>query len=541
MKKVFYSLAIALFALVSCTNLEPEIYSEITMDSLMGSAGSNAPYLLAPVYGQMRWFNEDRSVWDLYEIGTDAWVIPINTDGGWNDTYIWQRLNKHEWLTTDPHFSEVWHHLWYGISSCCNRVLYQLESAGVPLDPQTVADVKVARAHYYYHLLSLFGNVPIETEYNVPEGYLPTTKTRKEVYDFVVKEIRDNMDLLPAERTYSSFNKWSARHMLARIYLNAEAWLGPEYASKRDSTVILCNEILASGLYSLENDFSSPFKLTNNTSPEVLFAIPYDETTKTPILHCIYAKTMHYKGAPIYNAASAGYNGLRANPSYVEDTFDAEEDPTTHNLIPGTDKDRRYKKTYLMGQQYDYVTGDSLFFDAARTIPYNHINFIASPIAAEEFDGYRFGKYEIKIGQKWDTDQDWVVYRLAETLMMKAECLLRSGDAEGAAEIVNYVRARSFDQNLPEAQRTLTAAQLEATTVVDGVNVKYGEFLNELGREFCGEAMRREQLIRFSDVYTQGTWWGHTPKKQEYLHLFPIPEEERISNHNLAQNDGYPE
>ena len=228
MKRRIQILILALAAIVACTNLEPEIYSDITLESLMEGAGGNTSYLLAPVYGQMRWFNEDRSVWDLYEIGTDAWVIPINTDGGWNDTYIWQRLNKHEWLTTDPHFSNVWNHLWYGISSCCNRVLYQLESAGVTLDPQTVAEIKVARAHYYYHLLSLFGNVPIETNYNVPDGYLPETHSRKEVYDFVVKEIRDNMDLLSEERTYSSFNKWSAKQMLARIYLNAEAWLGPD-------------------------------------------------------------------------------------------------------------------------------------------------------------------------------------------------------------------------------------------------------------------------------------------------------------------------
>lgn len=533
-------LSLCVFA--SCVNLEPEIYSDITLDKLMGSADVTTGYILSPVYGQMRWFNEDRSVWDLYELGTDAWVIPINTDGGWNDQGIWQRLNKHEWQTTDPHFAEVWDHLWYGINTCCNRVLYQLESAGVELDPRTVAEIKVARAHYYYHLLSLFGNVPIETRYDVPEGYLPETKTRKEVYDFVVKEIRENMDLLSSERTYSTFNKWAAKQMLARVYLNAEAWLGPEYASKRDSTVILCDEIINSGKYSLEADFSAPFALDNNTSSEVIFSIPYDETTAVdghPILHCIYAKTMHYQGAPIFNAASAGYNGLRANPQYVTETWDAEEDPVTHNLIPGTDRDKRYSKTYLMGQQYNYVTGDSLYF-VGKTKPYNHTNYISSVTAADEFEGYRFHKYEIKIGQKWETDQDWTVYRLAETFMMKAECLLRSGDAEGAADIVNYVRSRAFSASLPVEERSLTAAQLAATVKVDGVDVRYGEFLNELGREFCGEAMRREQLIRFDDVYTKGSWWAHTPSNSDYLKLFPIPQDERIANPKLKQNPGYP-
>lgn len=543
MKNRLSILCASLLVFSACTDLEPKIYSEITLEELMSSADVTTGYILSPVYGQMRWFYEDRSVWDLNELGTDAWLIPINTDGGWNDEGIWQRLNKHEWKTTDPHFEEVWRHLWYGINTCCNRVLYQLESSGVELNERTVAEIKVARAHYYYYLLSFFGNVPIETQYDVPDGYLPQTRTRQEVYDFVVKEIRENMDLLTEDRTYSTFNKWAAKHMLAKVYLNAEAWLGPEYASKRDSTLILCNEIIDSGKYSLDPDFSMPFALDNNTSNEVIFSIPYDETSAInghPILHCIYAKTMHYQGAPIYNAASAGYNGLRANPQYVEEVWDALEDPNTHNLIPGTDHDKRYSKTYLMGQQYNKLTGDSLFF-VGHTKPYNHTNYISSVTAADEFEGYRFSKYEIKEGQKWETDQDWTVYRYAETLLMKAECLLRAGDAQGAVDIVNDVRARSFSESLPENERKLTSEQISATVEVDGVPVKYGEFLNEIGRELCGEGMRREQLLRFDDLYIKGSWWAHPASGQEYLKLFPIPQDERITNPNLKQNDGYPE
>ena len=133
---------------------------------------------------------------------------------------------------------------------------------------------------------------------------------------------------------------------------------------------------------------------------------------------------------------------------------------------------------------------------------------------------------------------DWVVFRLGETLMMKAECLLRSGDAQGAADIVNEVRRRSFDPSLPQSVRELTAEQLSASTVVDGVSVPYGEFLKELGREFTGEGMRREQLIRW-DLYVNGSWTFHTPKQKKYLELYPIPSSELLSNINLRQNDGY--
>ena len=123
--------------------------------------------------------------------------------------------------------------MWYGITTCCNRVLHQFEEAGLELDEQTLAEVRAVRAFYYYYLLSLFGNVPIMETYDVPKDYMPTTRDRKEVYDFVVRELRESMDKLPEEQRYSRFNKWAAKHLLAKVYLNAESWLGSEYAAKR--------------------------------------------------------------------------------------------------------------------------------------------------------------------------------------------------------------------------------------------------------------------------------------------------------------------
>ena len=107
--------------LASCTNLDPDIYSDMTIDKILEDSEQSSAYLLTPMYGQMRWFNEDRSIWDLTELGTDAWVIPTNSDGGWYDGGIWLRLDNHEWKSTDPHFSTCWSHLWYGITTCCNR------------------------------------------------------------------------------------------------------------------------------------------------------------------------------------------------------------------------------------------------------------------------------------------------------------------------------------------------------------------------------------------------------------------------------------
>ena len=50
-----------------------------------------------------------------------------------------------------------------------------------------IAELKVLRASYYYILIDLYGNVPIVTDFK--DTSLPQQSTRKEVFDFIVKEI----------------------------------------------------------------------------------------------------------------------------------------------------------------------------------------------------------------------------------------------------------------------------------------------------------------------------------------------------------------
>mgnify|MGYP001810899488 FL=1 len=90
---------------------------------------------------------------------------------------------------------------------------------------------------------------------------------------------------------------------------------------------------------------------------------------------------------------------------------------------------------------------------------------------------------------------DLPYFRYADVLMMKAECLLRTGKSDEAAQIVTQVRARAFaDAN----KAKVTGAELEGNTTIkygtldkngnidksgDQSVVKYGRFLDEQGRE----------------------------------------------------------
>jgi hypothetical protein len=132
--------------------------------------------------------------------------------------------------------------------------------------------------------------------------------------------------------------------------------------------------------------------------------------------------------------------------------------------------------------------------------------------------------------------------------MMKAECLLRLGDAEAAAEIVTQVRSRAFKSNPAKAQ--VTGAQLLEGSVYEyglrnhlqnttegGDDIMYGRFLDELGWEFNQEGRRRQDMIRFG-VFSTKSWLSHSPNG-EYRKLYPIPQAELNKNGNLVQNEGY--
>lgn len=95
-------------------------------------------------------------------------------------------------------------------------------------------------------------------DYNDTE--LPTCKTRKEVYDWLVKEVNEIKDLLRedvSDASYGKFTKGAAYTLLAKLYLNAEAWGvdSPRYKEAADA----CDVVM--GLpYILEANSKTNFK-----------------------------------------------------------------------------------------------------------------------------------------------------------------------------------------------------------------------------------------------------------------------------------------
>ena len=277
--------------------------------------------------------------------------------------------------------------------------------------------------------------------------------------------------------------------------------------------------------------------------PENVDAVPFDQSYAGGLNIFNYALNGQF--SQVYSTKSfGGWGGSVAVPQFIN-TFDPDDSRLTEN--------------YLMGQQV-YPDGSNVLCEIGNSqgIPMNIVNVVPGVDWAEELHGYHLAKYEYVAGMSPGAmSNDVFPFRYTDILMMKAECLLRTGKADEAAQIVTEIRQRAF-KSAPE-KAVVTGAELmggstydyglRETTYLDkiksprtthegGADIKYGRFLDELGWEFNQEGRRRQDLIRFG-VWTTKSWLSHSATNDINKNLYPIPRAELDKNGKLKQNPGY--
>ncbi|UYQ91451.1 RagB/SusD family nutrient uptake outer membrane protein [Chitinophaga horti] len=516
-KKCILALALAPSMLGACnSDLNEIVYSDVTEQNY---TYDNATTAMGIVYANMRSLFGHTNFYMAQETTSDELVMPANPSG-WDDGGIFKRMHLHTWNSENPQLLNMWNILYRGVTNS-NRVIAQLESGKVP--PPTgvtkeslIAEMRAARAFFYWLICDNFGDAPLVTTIGTE---LPEKATRKNIYDFIVTELNEAIpDLSKTNGTamHGRFNEWAARALLANIYLNAKVYVGED---KWGDCLTQCNEIINSGKYSLEDNFRDVFRTQNENSPEIVFAIPFDENRGGGFFVDMFSWHAALRDKRAMQITPWGSGSAMGVPQFI-DTYDP--------------ADKRLGDTWLMGQQfaldgttplkgsYD-IAGQNLVF--TKNLP--------DGLFTGEAEGYRMNKFEIKIGARFDLSNDFPFFRYAQVLMMKAECMMRTGDADGAALLVTDVRRRSFTDPV---KANVSGAALTGNTryqygyvenyqLVDPGNtavVPFGGFMDELGWEFAWEAQRRRDNIRFG-VYTTKSWLSHKPQGADRA-TFMIPQ-----------------
>ena len=141
--------------------------------------------------------------------------------------------------------------------------------------------------------------------------------------------------------------------------------------------------------------------------------------------------------------------------------------------------------------------------------------------------GYRVFKYALDPTKINYGDNDIIIFRYADVLLMQAEALNELDDLPGAIDLINQVRERAYTTAAPLVVANFTKESLRT------------QILQERSNELFWEGWRRQDLIRH-DAFC-GAWSQKEAGSDdcEKRNLFPLPAEVLEFNTTLVQNPGY--
>jgi len=552
MKKIIYAVAgLAAITLGACTKLDENVYDQLVSDKFYTNRNEILSAVLRPYTHANAWVTpaDQRNWWELSELSSDQLAWPTKGRHG-EDGGKWKRLHYHSWFENDDYINNAWLLMYWGMGLCSDPIekISAREPAAMGITQEEkdsyLAELKLLRAFHYLKIMDLWGNVPITT---VPASgvkvELPSTTPRAEVFAFIEKEIKDNIDKAPklSKGMLGRMSQAGGYAMLVELYLNAEAWTG---SPRWDDCVAAADMLISgqaggqNGAMALDGNINDQFKPTNHLSKEVIFSIAYDYI-KANFEPSWASEFYHFKQREIYGGGRNGNNGVVVIPG-VYTTYNNDDLRKTSWLRIGPQV--RFEDGKPVTGSEEYTNKQLVFVDEIRRASQGGTSSTMSD--GEENSGVRFDKYKLSnsvAGIKitgTDTvriapdpeynNTDWNVYRLSWIYFAKAEALMRKNGGSATAEAVQLI-------NDCKKRAYTTAAW--ANNAYTTASLTMDELLAERGREFIFEGFRRTDLIRWGK-YTTASWWDHQPSSPT-RNLFPIPQQQRALNPNLAQNTGY--
>lgn len=494
--------------LTGCTDLDEELYGQLTPDTFYQNEDEAISSVAGGYNYFARMFQAGGDGWRSLEYGTDELFCPGRSNGGWLDEYV-NEIMWHRCTPNNDRLNGLWNCIFPAIGMC-NSLIETFESS--PLKDQlkgVIAEARAIRAFEYFYAMDGFGNVPLTTSARVDANNLPETAPRAEIFKFVVDELKAAIADLPSVKDvdasyYPRFTKEAMKAQLAWTYLNGKVYEGNEYYNE---VLALCDEIIATGAYDLEPNVGDCFRSDmEGRSKEVMTAISVDPTKGVDanqyILYAQHAVDQQKYGLPFGPACGYSFNQIAL------DRYEAGD-----------------KRLALLEYGPQYMLDGTAIDDPDHPGQKLELVDIKSWIAAENNEGYHVLKYTPD-GAKFagsNADNDYIVERYSNVLLMKAEALVRLGkNLDVALSLVNRVRNRSGLTSLTADQLTLASIE------------------KERANEFIWEGKRRQDMMRFG-TYDQVTWGpaNEVGNKAAYTRIYPIPQKQIAANPKLKQNEGY--
>lgn len=512
---------VAGLVVAACTDLATKVEDAIGEDVTGGSTPpiADPAAALVGVYNQLRTFREVVNQFALMEHTTDEMMGPTRgTD--WSDFGVWRQLHAHTWDPTHGQVLGTWNNLNSGIFRATQVIDAPTSTA------RQVAEARFLRAFFAFYVMDMYGQVPFRPSDAAPSA-IPTVMQRPEAFDFIVQDLRAARPVLPnltSGADAGTASQEAVDFLLARLYLNRAVYTtstpaspsaGPyTFAAADMDTVIARVQAIINNAYTDLSPYWDNFHWDNTIrSKELVFVVP--ATAGTGGNFTTFWWTLHYNNSP-----SGCCNGFVTLGAFY-DLFETADVRRTA-YIPGMTDSIGVWAGILEGQQYDRYTSPTTPVGPLTDRGGNPLIFTreVDMLYSNERMGLRVLKYLIKPDQFNEPGTDFVFFRFADALLMKAEAHFRKGETPQALTIVNQIRATDPNNRGASPLASITELVL----------------LNERGRELYWEGWRRHDLIRFG-VFTQA--WEAKPVSGAHRVMFPIPQRAMDTNPNLVQIVGY--
>ncbi|TAJ12531.1 RagB/SusD family nutrient uptake outer membrane protein [Marinilabiliaceae bacterium JC017] len=402
-------------------------------------------------------------------------------------------------ITPDNGYLEaIWRHYYEGVTRCNDVICYvPAIEMDEDLQKRIVGEGKFLRAYYYFHLVNLFGEIPLKTQPALTMDDLHVkTSPVEDIYAQIEKDLKDAALNLPPDYSGAEVGRvtsGAALGLLAKVSLFQEKW---------QKTLDYIAEIEKLNSYSLMSVYRNNFEVAYENNQESLFEIQH-LTGQDPFL--------------------GSYLNQWFSPQHENGYF---FNVPTQNLIdefevtPGGVVDPRLD--YSVGREgQKWMNGED--FDPSWSptgyLQKKHIQ----PLA------------EVGVGIKGDGDLNYTFMRYAEVLLMKAEALNELKQTSKALIPLNEVRQRArqsylFDDTL-EGSGVIPENLLPDVISTDVVTVRKA-IRHERRVELSLEFHRFYDLMRYGKDVAEQALSGTNFSFDEHRY-FPIPLSEKDSNKAL--------
>lgn len=549
----------------SC-DVEPTFYSQVVPETFYTSQEAVWERFNRPFTHWRWWVAQDRARWELQELGTDEICVPTR-GSDWYNGAIYQKFHHHEYTEDMTSIETGWTNFSMGIALAWDAMedLAQVDFESLGFEDGTresmMNQMKTLAASFYLDGLDFFGGVPL---YTTTQSDLLPRSTDLETFNFIDSLLTISMPNLPqktvlGEQETNTIHQAVAAALKARLYFNAEVYIGkPMY----EEAAQICQDIIDGkyGQYALATDWTNIFGWGNENCPEMIWVVP-SENAKLETDGAFWGFTVPYNYKDYLGSLidSGSDNGCCLLPSRdpegnlyhfnLSNNYEGYNDLDVRKQNYVYEGDGKYRGMFIIGELINplnpswictgareyigepLVVRDQIayFAKVGEGKEYSSVSELQSTIAtAEENSGVRPMKRSPRPNQeeyKQKFNPDIPIIRLSEIYYTLAECKMRLGDKQTAAELINTVRKRYFEGgNDPDP---VTAANLD----------KY-RMLKEWKLEFLNEGRRRTDLVRWG-AYVTEDWWDHKATNNPNLNRFPIHYNIIGANNLLKQNPGY--